>query len=112
MINKFSRYPFLFRSIPLQYKQIRCFQFDVDPEKKIPDQPEKSLFSSMINKILNEEQAMELEKNTELKIKSKAGEEGLRNYKKLEKFELARQDYKEIMKEHPYGKKKNYFVNN
>lgn len=104
MINKFSRYPFLFRSVPLQYKQIRCHQIDWEPEKKIPEQPHKALFSSMINEILSEDQTKELEKNTELKVQSKPKEEGLRVYKKLDNFELKKQDYNDIMKENPHGK--------
>jgi len=77
-----------------------------DPEllKVIPQQPEKSLFSTLISEALSNEESKKLEQELSIKVNSSEREDKLRPYKKLETFELARNDYKSIFKEFPNGK--------
>lgn len=70
----------------------------------IPDQPEKSLFSSLIRAAFTPEESKQLEKEYSLKFSDENKSKELRPYNKAKNFELTRTDYAKIVQENPVGK--------
>ena len=76
-----------------------------DPRRTtIPEQPEKSLFSSFIKSEYSPEQSQELESEYNLKFNNQESEKQLRPFKKVSNFELTKSDYSAINDKNPLGK--------
>ena len=78
------------------------FYRSVQPQN-VPDQPKKSLFSSVIEQNLSPEESMNLTKEHSIAFSSKDNQTELRPFKKLTDFELTKSDYSQINSHNPNG---------
>lgn len=78
------------------------FYRNVRPEG-VPQYPEKSLFSSVIEQDLTPEESLALSKEHSIAFSSKETQNELRPFKKLANFELTKSDYSQINNKNPNG---------
>jgi hypothetical protein len=104
MLNRISKISK--KALSFQLASIFSRSIITDPQikKLIPEEPEKSLFSTLISEALSEEESKKLENELAVKVNPKWRQDELRPYKKSENFELQRTDYRNIIKEFPHGK--------
>lgn len=78
------------------------FYRNIRPEG-VPNYPEKSLFSSVIEQDLSPEESLALAKEHSIAFSSKETQNELRPFKKLADFELTKSDYTHINHKNPQG---------